>query len=268
VTDDIHAQIDVHSEEPRSSDSSALTGGGLVVALDGPSSSGKSTVGAEAARLLGYRFCDTGLLYRAVTWLALERGIPSGDLARLLDLAGEVSLEADEGGKFRRVRAAGLDVTEDVCGEIVDAAVSDYAKVAELRAALIPRQRELARDGAIIVAGRDIGTVILPDADVKIYLDASAEERARRRAAQRRATDANAEQQILTDLRRRDSIDSTRQTAPLRAADDAIVVQSDGLDFGETVQAVVEVIRSAAAAGSPARGRASHNRGSGGELGR
>jgi CMP/dCMP kinase len=267
VTDNI-ARID-DAVEPAGSPGPAFPAeNGIVVALDGPSSSGKSTVGAEAARRLRYRFCDTGLLYRAVTWLALERGIPSGDVAGLLELVDEVRLEADEGGRLRRVRAAGLDVTDDVCGEIVDGAVSDYAKVAELRAALIPRQRELARDGAIIVAGRDIGTVILPDADVKIYLDASAEERARRRAAQRRTTDADVEQQILADLRRRDSIDSTRQTAPLRAADDAIIVRSDGLDFGETVQAVVEVIRSVEAVVSAAGGRTSHDRGSGGELGR
>ncbi len=202
---------------------------GLVVALDGPSSSGKSTVGAEAARLLGYRFCDTGLLYRAVTWLALRRGVAADDVPALLALAAEVRLEADERGRYRRVRAAGVDVTEEVRGEVVDGAVSEYARVAELRAALVPRQRELAAQGSIIMAGRDIGTVILPDADVKIYLDASAEERARRRAAERQTADVDVQHQILSDLQRRDTIDSTRKTAPLRKAEDALVVHSDGL---------------------------------------
>jgi cytidylate kinase len=222
---------------------------GLIVAVDGPSSSGKSTVGAEAATRLGYRFCDTGLLYRAVTWLALERGVESADLAALVALADEVRLEADDRGRLCCVEAAGRDVTTEVRGKAVEAAVSEYSRVAELRAALIPRQREIASDGAIIMAGRDIGTVILPDADLKVYLDASAEERARRRAAQRLAEGMGGggpeEQQVLADLKRRDTLDSTRETAPLRAAPDAVIVQSDRLDFEETVEAVVAIIRAA-----------------------
>ena len=216
----------------------------VVVAIDGPSSSGKSTVGAKAARRLRYRFCDTGLLYRAVTWLALERGISPGDVAGLVPLPEEVSLIADSHGRLRHVEAGGRDVTAAVCEAPVDRAVSDYSKVPELRAALIPRQRALAEEGGIIMAGRDIGTVILPDATVKIYLDASAEERARRRALQRRATAVEAGQ-ILDELRMRDSIDSTRETAPLRAAPDAVIIQTDGSSFGETVEAVVRAIRHA-----------------------
>ena len=241
-----------------------------MVALDGPSSSGKSTVGAEAARRLRYRFCDTGLLYRAVTWLALQRGVPATRIPQLLELVAEVRLEADDRGRYRRVRAAGVDVTAEVRGEVVDAAVSEYARIAEIRDALVPRQRELVADGSIIMAGRDIGTVILPDADVKIYLDASAEERARRRAAQRGIAGADVERQILTDLRRRDAIDSTRETAPLRTAADAVVVHSDGLDFNATVQAVVDVVRGAAAArvDGLAETRSSRIRTPGGELGR
>lgn len=221
---------------------------GLVVALDGPSSSGKSTVGAEAARRLHYRFCDTGLLYRAVSWLAMERGVASSNVPALVALAAEVRLESDERGRFKRVGAAGEDVTVRVRGELVDSAVSEYARVPELRAALIDRQRELAADRSIIMAGRDIGTVILPDADVKIYLDASAEERARRRSAQRKPGDASLDEQVLRDLRRRDTIDSTREVAPLRLAEDAVVVHSDGLDFNQTVRAVVDVIRAAESA--------------------
>jgi cytidylate kinase len=221
---------------------------GLVVALDGPSSSGKSTVGAEAARRLGFRFCDTGLLYRAVSWLALERGIAPEQVAELVALAQEVQLVADTRGRLRHVEAAGHDVTTEVRAGEVDRAVSAYSKVPELRAALVPRQRALARDGAIIIAGRDIGTVILPDADVKIYLYASPEERARRRAVQRKVAKDHAEATgILEDLRRRDAIDSSRETAPLRAADDAIVLTTDGSSFAETVAAVVRTIREAAA---------------------
>jgi cytidylate kinase len=221
---------------------------GLVVALDGPSSSGKSTVGAEAARRLHYRFCDTGLLYRAIAWLAVKRDVAATQLPELLSLVADVRLEADDRGRFKCVRAAGVDVTRAVRGEAVDGYVSEYARVPELRAALLDVQRSLAASGSIIMAGRDIGTVILPDAPVKIYLDASAEERARRRAAQRRTAAPGVEQAILRDLRRRDAIDSTREAAPLRLAPDAVVIHSDGMDFPETVRAVVDVIRSAEAA--------------------
>ena len=222
---------------------------GLVVAVDGPSSSGKSTVGAEAARRLRYRFCDTGLLYRAVAWLAVERGIGADQTAALVPLADEVELIADRRGRLRHVEAAGRDVTAEVRGAAVDRTVSEYSKVAELRAALVPRQRAIAAEGGIIVAGRDIGTVILPNADVKIYLHASPEERARRRAAQRKvAAGETAASGILEDMRRRDAIDSERETAPLRCADDAIVVETDGNTFEQTVEVVVRTIRAAEAA--------------------
>jgi cytidylate kinase len=228
-----------------SSEPSARARRKVVVAIDGPSSSGKSTVGAEAARRLHYRFCDTGLLYRAVTWLAMDRGIAPGDVVGLVPLADQVSLIPDSHGRLRHVEAGGRDVTTAVREAAVDRAVSDYSKVPELRAALVPRQRALAEEGGIIMAGRDIGTVILPDAALKIYLDASAEERARRRALQRKTTGEAEAGQILDELRMRDSIDSTRETAPLRTAPDAVIVRTDGSSFGETVEAVVRAIRRA-----------------------
>jgi cytidylate kinase len=228
----------------------------LVVAVDGPSSSGKSTVGSEAARRLGYRFCDTGLLYRAVAWLAVERSIAPDQTAALVPLAQEVQLIADARGRLRHVEAAGRDVTVEVHGPAVDRTVSDYAKVPELRAALVSRQRALAVDGGIIMAGRDIGTVILPNADIKLYLYASPEERARRRAAQRKvAADESQATGILEDMRRRDAIDSERKTAPLRIAEDAVVLKTDGNTFEESVAAVVRTIREAEAAGRGNRGR-------------
>ena len=228
----------------------------LIVAIDGPSSSGKSTVGAEAARRLRYRFCDTGLLYRAVSWLARERGVDPSDVAALLPLAEEVRLVGDSRGRLRHVEAAGRDVTAEVHKPEVDRIVSDYSKVPELRAALVPRQRAIAASGGIIMAGRDIGTVILPDADVKIFLYASPEERARRRAAQRRlATTGKQAEGILGDLQRRDDIDSHRETAPLKSADDAVVLTTDGNTFNQTVEAVVGTIRDAEAAAGARHGR-------------
>jgi len=217
---------------------------GLVVALDGPASSGKSSVGATAAARLGYRFCDTGLLYRAVTWLALQRGVPASDATRVVELGGEIRLEPDEQGRLAHVSVDGLDRTADVHTESVDMAVSAYARVPELRHALLERQRQIAADGRLIMAGRDVGTVVLPDADLKIYLDASAEERGRRRSEERGIDPASAAgHEILAELQRRDLLDSNRPVAPLRQAPDAVVLRTDGNTFEQTVDAVVATIQ-------------------------
>lgn len=222
---------------------------GLVVALDGPASSGKSSVGAAAAARLGYRFCDTGLLYRAVTWLALRRGIGDSDVAGLVPLVAEVQLIPDEVGRLAHVSVDGVDETAEVRGPDVDAAVSAYSRVPELRAALLERQRRLAAEGRIVMAGRDIGTVVLPDADLKLFLDASVEERARRRAEERGIDPGSPEGlEILDQLRRRDVLDSTRPVAPLRAAEDAVHLTTDGNTFETTVGLVVDAIRARAAA--------------------
>ena len=179
-----------------------------------------------------------------MTWLALQRGVRPTDVDALVPLTGEIRLVADSRGRLGQVLAGGRDVTSEVAGGPVDRAVSDYSKIAEVRAALMPRQRSIAALGGIIMAGRDVGTVVLPDADVKLYISASAEARAGRRASQRGATEADAAR-ILEDLRRRDSIDSSRKTAPLRIAADAVVIDTDSIDFEETVQAVVKAIRRA-----------------------
>jgi CMP/dCMP kinase len=219
-----------------------------VVALDGPGSSGKSSVGAAAALRVGYRFCDTGLLYRAVTWLSLARGIPATDVAALRALAGEVELAADGAGRLSSVHVDGVDRTVDVHTSPVDGAVSTVSAVPELRAALLERQRALAASGGIVMAGRDIGTVVLPDADLKLFLDASVEERARRRAEER-GRDPGSEEAlaILTALRERDRLDSTRAIAPLHPAPDARIIATDGNRFEDTVDAVVSAILDAQA---------------------
>ena len=233
---------------------------GLVVALDGPGSSGKSSVGAAAALELGYRFCDTGLLYRAATWLALERHVRTegdrADPAALVALVPEIELVADANGRLARVSVAGIDVTDDVHTPRVDDAVSAVSRVPELRAALLERQRSLAAEpGGIIMAGRDIGTVVLPDADLKIFLDASVEERARRRTQERDIAPDSAEARfVLAQLRRRDDLDSSRAVAPLRPAEDAIHIVTDGNRFPDTVAAVVARIREADAARSVGTG--------------
>jgi cytidylate kinase len=228
--------------------SQARTRERLVVALDGPGSSGKSSVGAAAAQRTGYRFCDTGLLYRAVTLLALARKVPATDPIGLRALAGEVELAADQAGRLAHVMVDGADRTADVHSPVVDAAVSAISAVPELRAALLERQRELAAGGSIVMAGRDIGTVVLPYADLKLFLDASVEERARRRAEERGLGNSGPEaDRILDDLRRRDALDATRVIAPLRPASDARIIATDGNRFEDTVDAVAGAILDAEA---------------------
>jgi CMP/dCMP kinase len=234
---------------------------GLIVALDGPGSSGKSSVGAAAALELGYRFCDTGLLYRAATWLALDRHLTASDVDRLVALVPEIALVPDANGRLAQVTVDGREVTDEVHTPRVDDAVSAISGVAELRAALLEWQRSLAHEsGGIIMAGRDIGTVVLPDADLKIYLDASVEERARRRTHERDIDPDGPEARwILAQLRRRDGLDSSRAVAPLRVADDAVRLVTDGNQFLDTVAAVVAEVRraearaGAAVAAKPAR---------------
>ncbi len=220
----------------------------LVVALDGPGSSGKSSVGAAAALEVGYRFCDTGLLYRAVTWLALARRVSASYPHAMRGLVDEVELAPDDRGRLARVLVDGTDHTDDVRGPAVDAAVSAVSAIPELRTALLERQRALAADGGIVMAGRDIGTVVLPDADLKIFLEASVEERARRRTQERGLDPDSPEATAILDaLRRRDELDSTRAVAPLRAAQDARIISTDGNRFEDTVDAVVNAIRDAEA---------------------
>ena len=215
----------------------------LVVALDGPGSSGKSSARAAAARRLGYQFCDTGLLYRALTWLALHRGLAMNDGRALAAAADHVELAPDPDGRLDRVVVSGRDVTSEVHSPAVDERVSEVAGLPEVRAALLERQRRIAKPGAIIMAGRDIGSVVLPHADLKLYLDASIQERARRRSEQWGHTPDGADAAaILAELRRRDAIDSNRPVAPLRIPDDALIINTDVNGFDETVDMVEAAI--------------------------
>ena len=228
-----------------------------VVALDGPGSSGKSSVGAAVARHLGLRFVDTGLIYRALTALALRDGVAADDVPGLVARIGRIRLCDDGSGRLTRVLLDGVDATDEARSHDVDAAVSAVAREGEVRAALLGRQRELAADGGIVVAGRDIGTVVLPDATLKVYLDASVEERALRRIRERGLDPAGPEADAVRDqLRARDAVDSGREVAPLRAAEDAVVVHTDGMGFDAVVDLVVRlVLATAPPAETPAEPR-------------
>lgn len=226
---------------------------GLIVSLDGPASSGKSSVGAAAAARLAYRFCDTGLLYRGVTWLALRREVWPEDSVGLVRLVDEVRLVADDGGRLRHVTVDGVDVTDAVHSPDVDALVSAVSRVPDVRAALLARQRRIAESGRIIMAGRDIGTVVLPDADLKLYLDATLHERALRRAQERELDpDSHQAREVLHELRRRDTIDSTRPVAPLRIPEGALVLHTDGNTFDQTVDLVVRAVQTSEATSADA----------------
>lgn len=222
----------------------------LRVAIDGPGSSGKSSIGSAAAKQLGYRFFDTGLLYRGLAWLAADRSVAASDPDALVALIPHMRITDDVAGSMSRVVVDDKDVTDRLHDAAVDRIVSAVARVPEVRAALLPVQRGIAADApsGTILAGRDIGTVVLPDADVKIWLEVSLEERARRRSHQRgHAAGSEEELRVLDELRRRDDIDSGRAAAPTQIPGGAIRIATDGFTLAHAVHMVVEHIRAAEA---------------------
>ncbi|MBC6940110.1 MAG: (d)CMP kinase [Chloroflexi bacterium] len=217
-----------------------------IIAIDGPAASGKSTIGKRLADDLGYLFFDTGVMYRAVTWSALQRGVDVHDEAAATRLAEEMSIDvapaSKSDGRACDVIVEGRDVTWETRRPEVDANVSIVSAYAGVRLAMGSQQRRIGQRGRIVMVGRDIGTVILPEADLKIYLDASAEERARRRFAEIIARGGEADYaEILAKIHARDRIDSTRSVAPLRPADDAVIVDTEGLSADEVFARVREL---------------------------
>lgn len=220
-----------------------------VICIDGPAASGKTTVAKSLADSLGFFYLDTGVLYRALTWVALQRGISPSDgegLARLArDLRIEVKPAPRNDLRQTLVFADGEDVSLAIRTPEVDASVSEVSAHQAVRAALVDLQRAVAERGGVVLAGRDMGTVIWPQAEVKLFLDASDEERARRRQRQAQEQGVHLEfESVLADLRRRDQYDSTRAVAPLRPADDAIIMDTTPLTADQVVQKALEIVRS------------------------
>jgi len=218
-----------------------------TIAIDGPAGAGKSTIGALVAERLGYLFLDTGAMYRAVALAALERGIDPDDAIALETLAREVRINIGpptiRDGRAYTVLLDGKDVTWDIRDGRIDRVVSQVARVPAVRDAMLEQQRSLAARGRVVMVGRDIGTVVLPDAERKIFLTASAAERARRREEELAARgEQRPRQELLHEILRRDQLDSERAVAPLRAADDAIVVETDGQSVGQALDRVLSVI--------------------------
>jgi len=220
----------------------------MTIAIDGPAASGKSTVGEGLAESLDYLFFDTGVMYRAVTWAALERGVAVEDEEAVTGLAEQLDIEVtdatEDDGRQYTVLADGVDVTWAIRAPAVDANVSAVSTYRGVRHALVAKQRRIAAGKPVVMVGRDIGTVVLPEADLKIYLDASVEERARRRWAEMddREQDADYED-VLASMRRRDRIDSNREISPLRAAPDAIRIDTTDLEVEEVVDEAERLVQ-------------------------
>jgi cytidylate kinase len=208
----------------------------FVITLDGPAASGKSTVGLGAARRLELGYFDTGLLYRALTWLALQHELVRAGGTALSELVADLAIEIDaEGNVFRH----GRDITPELKQPTVDAAVSRVSAHAEVREAMRPAQRALIHPPGLVMAGRDIGTVIVPEAPLKIWLSASPEVRAQRRASQTGSDYAS----VLDEMRRRDRHDGSREIAPMMPAPDAVEIDTDGVDPETVVARIVTLAR-------------------------
>jgi cytidylate kinase len=219
-----------------------------IIALDGPAASGKSTIGRKLADSLGYLFFDTGIMYRAVTWIALEHDMDMHDENAITEIAQNVQIDilppTKSDGRACDVIVGERDVTWDVRSGEVDANVSMVSAYAGVRKALTAQQRRIGMRGRVVMVGRDIGTVVLPEADLKVYMDATAEERARRRYNEITARGEQADyNEILKKIIERDHIDSTRAVAPLRPADDAVIIDTDKLDAEQVFACVLELCK-------------------------
>lgn len=218
---------------------------GLQVAIDGPASSGKSTVAKIIAKRFGYVYCDTGAMYRSVTWAALENGIDVSDTKQVIDLARRIKITFESGQPDQRVFVDGHEVTKDIRTEKIAANVSAVAAIPEVRAQMVEQQRQIAQAGGIVMDGRDIGTTVLPDAQVKVFLVASAHERARRRYEEnlQKGLATQSLDELEAAIKLRDQKDSTRKVSPLTQAKDAILIDTTSLTIDQVVDEISALIK-------------------------
>jgi cytidylate kinase len=215
-----------------------------AIAIDGPTGAGKSTIARELSRKLGCTYIDTGAMYRAVGLYVLRKGIASDDPVKIIPLLPSIRISLSHEKDGQHVFLNGEDVSSDIRSPEASIYASNVSKIPEVREFLLDTQRNMAKHANVVMDGRDIGTVVLPDADVKIFLTASPESRARRRFLELRQRGGTTEyESVLKDLLWRDENDSTRQAAPLKPAEDAVLVDTTDLDFEESVERVLEIIR-------------------------
>lgn len=213
----------------------------IVVAIDGPAGAGKSTIARRVAARLQYTYIDTGAMYRAVALWAVRQGVAFDDMHRMEQLATASDIELEPG----RIRLNGEDVSEAIRQPEVSNGASKIAVIPGVRRAMVAKQREIGRKMSVVMEGRDIGTVVFPDADMKVYLDAAVEERVRRRLAEMRAKgdESLTAEELTAQMRERDLRDSTRADAPLAQAPDAIYLDSTGMSIEEVEEAILKLVR-------------------------
>jgi cytidylate kinase len=224
----------------------------MVIAIDGPAGAGKSSVAKRVAQALGYRYLDTGALYRALAWKAMQRGLRPQDTRYIIEMTRETRVELQQSNGEQRVLVDGEDVTEAIRVPEVGNLASPISAIPEVREILLDWQREFGRQGGIVAEGRDTGTVVFPNAEVKIFLTASLDERARRRHKELLGRGINISfEQVKLDMEARDQRDSTRHVAPLRPAPNAVLINTDHMSLDEVVEEVLRICRARFTNGAP-----------------
>lgn len=214
-----------------------------VVAIDGPAGSGKSTVAKKVAERLGFKYIDSGAMYRAVTYAAMKEGLDLNDENALAEMVEKADIQLEKSDKGLRVLYNNTDVTDFIRSAEVSRNTSPVADCIAVRRRLVDMQREYAESSGVVMDGRDIGTEVFPDARYKIYLDADAEERARRRLSDLEASGETADlQKVLADVRERDRRDSSRPVGALRKAENAVIIDSTNMNIDEVAEAIIKIV--------------------------
>jgi len=239
---------DTSDKDPTDSSAKELTGGTMhvkpIIAIDGPAGSGKSTAAKNLANAFGLRYLDTGAMYRAVTWKAMQDGITLADEDALAELAGRIDIKLEPDGETTRVVVDGVEITQEIRREDVTREVHHIARSPRVREKVVALQKKLGEGGGVVAEGRDIGTVVFPNAELKIFLVADTETRAARRHKELLERGEKADySKVLDDIRTRDRRDSEREASPLRQAEDAVVVDTSGNSIEDTLAELAGLVR-------------------------